>query len=95
MDKNRIDWEYLMLNFGNQIATEKFEKLALYYVQDIYSDYNWVPTQRTHDGNKDIHLKEYESTENDTLGDKWAEAKYKKNSSSLKKKIWILLFYLV
>lgn len=83
---NNINWELLMLKFGVQKATEKFEQLALTYVQTVYSEYNWVSTQRTHDNNRDIHLKEYELEQNPDFLDRWAEAKYKKRATSLKKK---------
>ncbi|MFR1599539.1 MAG: hypothetical protein ACLSUR_17195, partial [Coprobacillus cateniformis] len=87
-----INWEILIKKFGLNEATTKFEQLSLYYVQDTYREYNWILTQETHDNNRDIHLKEYEdyekkkSEDKPDFSDKWAEAKYKKNSVSLRKK---------
>ena len=82
----KINWEMLINKFGLDGATKKFEKLALIYVQKNYNEYEWVLTQRTHDNNRDIHLKKYEDEKTPNYLDRWAEAKYKKKSNSLSKK---------
>ena len=85
-EKMKINWGILVDKFGMDEATKRFEKLALHYVQRNYTEYEWVLTQRTRDNNRDIHLKEYEDGEIPTYLDRWAEAKYKQKSNSLRKK---------
>lgn len=75
-----IDWTKLYNKFGQSISSKKFEDMSLDYVQNVYSQYKWVPTKRTHDGNKDFHSLETE------LLNIWGEAKYKKDSTKLTKK---------
>lgn len=75
-----IDWAKLYNKFGQSASSKKFEDIALDYVQDVYSQYKWVPTKRTHDGNKDFHSLETE------LLNMWGEAKYKKDSIKLTRK---------
>lgn len=82
----KINWNLLINKFGVYEATARFEILALLYVKTNFREYNWVLTKRSHDNNRDIHLKEYENDNIPNYPDKWAEAKYKKNSTSLKKK---------
>lgn len=52
-----IDWTILRKKFGLKIAYEKFEKLALLYVENQYPEYEWEQTDLKGDGNRDIHLK--------------------------------------
>ena len=66
-----IDWSILSKKYGKAGAGEKFEKLALYYVQDVYSEYTWIATDKIGDNNRDAHLGE--GVEYDI----WEEAKYK------------------
>lgn len=54
--------------------------------KEIILNMNGILTQRTRDNNRDIHLKEYEDGEIPTYLDRWAEAKYKQKSNSLRKK---------
>ena len=68
-----INWNLLVEKFGMNKATIKFEELALM-------------TQRTRDGNKDIHLEEYEKNIPINSLDKWAEVKYKQKNTALTKK---------
>lgn len=75
-----INWNLLYDKFGRNKAGQKFEDLALEYVQSVYTQYEWVPTGRTRDGNKDFHLAENESN------DIWGEAKYKKTGNNITKK---------
>lgn len=66
-----IDWTLLRRKFGQQKAADKFEKLAFRYVEDVYPDFNWLPTPRQGDGNRDARVAldgEYEI---------WEEAKYR------------------
>ncbi len=71
-----IDWTKLRTKFGLKKAFEKFEELALLYVQDVYSQYTWIKTSVTGDGNRDVQLSPKEE-----LGyDIWAEAKYRNSS---------------
>lgn len=66
-----INWTGLSKKYGKKIISERFEKLALEYVKDIYSEYTWIPTKSGHDGNKDAHLGQGVDF------DIWEEAKYK------------------
>lgn len=68
-----INWTLLRKKFGLNKASEKFEELALYYVQDVYPNYNWEPTPPKGDGNRDIQIKSSDNNEYDV----WAEAKYR------------------
>lgn len=75
-----MNWNILYDKFGQSLSAAKFEDLSLEYVKDVYKQYEWLPTKRTRDGNKDFHL-----LEND-LYDIWGEAKYKKKGNALSKK---------
>ncbi len=75
-----INWEILHNKFGQRKAAEKFEALALEYVSKVYSEYEWMQTKKTRDGNRDFH-----NLENELLS-AWGEAKYKKDSISLSRK---------
>jgi len=75
-----LDWEILYKKFGRNLSAQKFEALALDYVESIYPEYDWIPTNKTWDGNKDFQLANFD------IFDMWGEAKYKKKSSSLSKK---------
>lgn len=79
-----IDWTKLRTKFGLDIAAQKFEELALMYVQDVYSQYKWIKTSKKGDGNRDVQLSPTETLDYDI----WAEAKYrnssKKNLSDLR-----------
>lgn len=75
-----INWELLYNKYGQKKSAEKFEDMALEYVQNVYSNYTWKATGRTRDGNRDFH-----NLETDLLNI-WGEAKYKKASISLTRK---------
>ena len=66
-----IDWAYLSKKFKKNVLSDKFEELALKYVEDIYPQYTWVPTKSVADNNRDAHLGK------GTEFDVWEEAKYK------------------
>ena len=53
-----MNWNILYDKFGQSLSAAKFEDLSLEYVKDIYKQYEWFPTKRTRDGNKDFHLLE-------------------------------------
>ena len=74
-----IDWEILYNENGknNKKTGMAFEKLAKLYLQKTYPQYNWEETPGSWDGNKD-----FTSIVCDYI---WAEAKYKKNLSPLKR----------
>lgn len=71
-----IDWTKLRTKFGLEIAAQKFEELALFYVQDVYSQYTWIKTSKKGDGNRDVQLCPTEHLDHDI----WAEAKYRNSS---------------
>lgn len=74
-----INWEILYDENGknNKRTGMAFEELAKLYLQKTYPQYNWKQTQGSWDGNKD-----FTSMVCDYI---WAEAKYKKNLSPLKR----------
>lgn len=84
MDKNIINWKYLIDKYGEAEAPHKFESIALEYVKDVYPQYSWYPTARTRDGNKDAQRKEVFFGEDDSF-DVWEEAKYKSADRSLRR----------
>ncbi len=66
-----IDWTLLRSKFGRKGSAERFEKLALQYVQELYPELSWEPTPPIGDGNRDGYAAtdgEYEI---------WEEAKYR------------------
>ena len=77
-----IDWSiiYTLNKCNNGKAGKVFEKLALEYLKETFSDFDWIPTKASWDNNLDIfhtHQDGYES---------WAEAKYRKDSDNVGKK---------
>lgn len=66
-----IDWTILRSKFGAVEAAKRFEELALRYVQDIYPDLTWTPTDRVGDGNRDGYAAL------DGEEEIWEEAKYR------------------
>lgn len=74
-----IDWKILYNENGknNKKTGMAFEKLARLYLQKTYPQYSWDQTQGSWDGNKD-----FISMVCDYI---WAEAKYKKNLTPLKR----------
>jgi hypothetical protein len=75
-----IDWSLLYTKGGNNNKAGKlFEKLALKYVQSVYPQYTWEPTNESWDGNRDFYFADKEDRG-------WGEAKYRKNSDEVTKK---------
>lgn len=75
-----IKWEkiYDMCGKNNQLSGMKFEEIVLEYLQKYYPKYQWENTKPSWDNNRDfISL---------ILDNIWAEAKYKKDCSALKKR---------
>lgn len=67
------------------INHSQFEDIACRYAQDIHADFTWIPTQKTHDGNKDGAF-ESEIRSLNIIYKGWYEAKYtKKLKSSISK----------
>ena len=74
-----INWTklYELSNENNKISGSKFEKLVLDYLNQYYKEYDWKSTKSSWDNNRDfISL---------ILENIWAEAKYKKDCTALKK----------
>lgn len=74
-----INWGklYELSNENNKITGTRFEKLVLEYLNKYYREYQWENTQSSWDDNRDfISL---------ILENIWAEAKYKKDCTALKK----------
>lgn len=74
-----INWGklYELSNKNNKITGTRFEKLVLEYLDKYYGEYQWENTQSSWDDNRDyISL---------ILENIWAEAKYKKDCTALKK----------
>lgn len=73
-----IDWTILRSKFGRKGSADRFEQLALRYVQDLYPELTWEKTPPVGDGNRDG----YAATDDEYQI--WEEAKYrngiKKNS---------------
>lgn len=74
-----IKWNklYDICKGNNKLSGIKFEEIVLKYLQEYYPQYSWENTQASWDNNRDfISL---------VLENIWAEAKYKKDCSALKK----------
>lgn len=74
-----IEWKkiYDLCGGNNKLSGTKFEEIVLDYLQEYYPQYNWSNTKSSWDDNRDfISL---------ILENIWAEAKYKKDCSALKK----------
>lgn len=74
-----INWIrlYELSNEDNKISGTRFEKLVLDYLNQYYRKYKWENTKSSWDNNRDfISL---------ILENIWAEAKYKKDCTALKK----------
>ena len=74
-----IHWDklYKLSNENNKITGTRFEKLVLEYLNKYYKEYQWEKTQSSWDDNRDFVSLILENI--------WAEAKYKKNCTALKK----------
>ncbi len=74
-----IPWEslYTSNQCNNKLAGEKFEELVLEYLQSSYPAYTWKNTKSSWDDNHDFVILFLENI--------WAEAKYKKDCTALKK----------
>ena len=74
-----IEWQkiYDLYDKNNKLSGMKFEDIVLEYLLEYYPQYSWKKTQASWDDNRDfVSL---------VLDNICAEAKYKKNSSALKK----------
>lgn len=74
-----IEWEkiYDLCKKNNKLSGMKFEDIVLEYLSEYYPQYSWEKTKASWDDNRDfVSL---------VLDNIYAEAKYKKNSSALKK----------
>lgn len=74
-----IEWQkiYNLCEENNKLSGMKFEDIVLEYLSEYYPQYRWEKTQASWDDNRDfISL---------ILDNIYAEAKYKKNSSALRK----------
>lgn len=79
MRVNMLNWEkiYLLNNKNNKHSGTTFEQLALEYLSNVYPNYSWENTKSSWDNNRDfISL---------ILNNIWGEAKYKKDSSPLRR----------
>lgn len=74
-----IDWEKLYNKKGknNKLVGSFFEELALTYLSSTYKQYSWKATKSSWDGNRDFTTL--------ILDNIWGEAKYKKDSSALRR----------
>lgn len=62
-----IDW--------SKITSSQFEEIACFYARDIYKEFTWIPTKKTHDGNRDGEFEgEVDAIQLFYKG--WYEAKY-------------------
>ena len=68
-----MDWK--------KINSSQFEQIAYLYAKNNYKDYEWIPTQRTHDGNRDGEFQD-KLRSLDIIYKGWYEAKYSKDPSS-------------
>lgn len=77
-----IDWSdiYTLNGSNNGKAGKAFEELALEYLQEVFSDFEWHPTKASWDNNLDMFHTYQDGFEN------WAEAKYRKDSDNVGKK---------
>lgn len=74
-----INWERLYKIHGknNKKVGTEFEKIVLEYLQSAYPQYTWKDTKSSWDNNRDFIVMLLENI--------WAEAKYKKDCTALKK----------
>lgn len=73
-----FDWAKLYIRKGNnKLAGTFFEELAISYLSSTYKQYSWEKTKSSWDGNRDFT--------SIILDNIWGEAKYKKNSTSLRR----------
>lgn len=74
-----LDWKKLYNKKGknNKLVGSFFEELALTYLSSTYKQYSWKATQSSWDGNRDFTTL--------ILDNIWGEAKYKKDSSALRR----------
>lgn len=77
-----IDWSkiYTLNESNNGKAGKAFENLALEYLQETFSDFDWIPTKASWDNNLDMFHTYQDGYES------WAEAKYRKDSDNVGKK---------
>ena len=77
-----IDWSkiYTINESNNGKAGKAFENLALEYLQETFSDFEWLPTKASWDNNLDMFHTYQDGYES------WAEAKYRKDSDNVGKK---------
>lgn len=77
-----IDWSeiYKLNDSNNGKAGRAFENLVLEYLQETFSDFDWLPTKASWDNNLDMFHAYQDGHEN------WAEAKYRKDSDNVGKK---------
>jgi len=64
-----------------KINSSQFEQIACLYAKSNYKDYEWIPTQRTRDGNRDGEFQS-KLRSLDIIYKGWYEAKYSKDPSS-------------
>lgn len=75
---SKIPWSTITGNYRG------FEDLALAYVQDEYPQYNWKPTPKTRDGNKDAEaIVVFCFKDENNKSKVWMEAKYSTNLNNL------------
>lgn len=74
-----IPWEklYNICHKNNKLVGMKFEEIVLKYLKLTYPQYKWKDTKSSWDDNRDFVTLYLENI--------WAEAKYKKNCTALKK----------
>lgn len=77
-----VDWSkiYTLNESNNGKAGKAFEDLALEYLQETFSDFDWHRTKASWDNNVDMFHTYQDGYEN------WAEAKYRKDSNNVGKK---------
>lgn len=74
-----IKWNklYDICEGNNKLSGTKFEEIVLIYLKEYYPQYSWESTKSSWDNNRDFVSLVLENI--------WAEAKYKKDCSALKK----------
>ncbi len=73
-------WEWSKIENG----FSGFENLAVDFVNDIFNDYNWIPTKKTRDGNKDAYTIVFGCNLKDSNSKCWwMEAKYSNKNKYL------------
>jgi hypothetical protein len=68
-----MDWK--------KINSSQFEQIACLYAKNNFKNYNWVPTKKTRDGNRDGEFQS-KLQSLDIIYKGWYEAKYSKDPSS-------------